>query len=65
MKHNLKQIDAGSATIAVKCMNRLHKRFWALFNKGKSRQVAITAIAREFVGFIWAVMVPVESTANA
>jgi transposase len=61
MKRNLQQIDVESAGIAVKCMNRLHKRFWALFNKGKSRQVAITAITREFVGFIWAMMTPAES----
>lgn len=64
MKSNLKQVDAGSAAIAVKCLNRLNKRFWALLNKGKSRQVAITAIAREFVGFIWAMMVPAAATVN-
>lgn len=62
MKRHLLQIDAGSAGIAVKCMNRLHKRFWALFNKGKTRQVALTAVAREFVGFIWAMMVPQAQT---
>ena len=27
--------------------------------KGKIRPVAITAVAREFVGFIWALMQPV------
>ena len=38
--------------------NSLHKRFWALTPKGKLRPVAITAIARELVGFIWAMMQP-------
>jgi transposase len=56
MKSNLAEVDAHSANIAINCMNRLYKRFWSLANKGKSRQVAITAIAREFVGFIWAMM---------
>lgn len=56
MKANLAEVDARSANIAINCMNRLYKRFWSLTNKGKTRQVAITAIAREFVGFIWAMM---------
>ena len=58
MKSELSQVDASCADIAVKCLKRLHKRFWALIMKGKLRPVAITAIAREFVGFIWAMMQP-------
>jgi transposase len=56
MRSELSQVDAHSAGIAMKCLKRLHKRFWALTLKGKLRPVAITAIAREFVGFIWAMM---------
>lgn len=58
MKADLSQVDAATANTAVKCLKRLHKRFWALSMKGKIRPVAITAIARELVGFIWAVMQP-------
>ena len=58
MKSDLSQLDAHSASIAVKCLKRLHKRYWALTLKGKLRPVAITAIARELVGFIWAMMQP-------
>ena len=58
MKADLAQVDAHSATIAIKCLKRLHKRYWALIMKGKIRPVALTAIAREFVGFIWAMMQP-------
>jgi transposase len=58
MKLDLSKLDAQSAGIAVKCLKRLHKRYWALILKGKLRPVAITAIAREFVGFIWAMMQP-------
>ncbi|UCG65633.1 MAG: IS110 family transposase [Deltaproteobacteria bacterium] len=56
MKHDLTQVDAQSATIAIKCLNRLNKRYWALTMKGKIHPVAITAITREFAGFIWATM---------
>jgi len=58
MKADLDQVDPQSAAIAVKCLKRLHKRYWALIMKGKIRPVALTAIAREFVGFIWAMMQP-------
>jgi len=58
MQHDLAQVDAHSATIALDCLKRLNKRYWALTMKGKIHPVAITAIAREFVGFIWAMMQP-------
>jgi transposase len=62
MKDDLAQVDAHSANIAIKCLKRLHKRYWSLTMKGKIHQVAITAIAREFVGFIWAMMQPQAAT---
>jgi transposase len=58
MKSDLAQVDAQTANTAIKCLKRLHKRYWTLAMRGKIRPVAITAIAREFVGFIWAVMQP-------
>ncbi len=63
MRAALAQLDARGAQIAIDCMKRLHKRFWALSMKGKIRPVAIVAIAREFVGFIWAMMQPVALNA--
>ena len=63
MKSNLAQVDAASSNIAIKCMHRLHKRFWALVIKGKNRNKAKAAIAREFAGFIWAMMTQPESAA--
>lgn len=58
MKSNLAQVDPHSAAIAVKCLKRLNKRYWTLTMKGKLKSIALTAIAREFVGFIWAMMQP-------
>lgn len=63
MKHDLAQVDAQSANIAIKSLKRLHKRYWALTMKGKIHPIATTAIAREFVGFIWAMMQPQPFTA--
>lgn len=34
--------------------SRLHQRYWHLLAAGKSKQVAITAIARELTGHLWA-----------
>jgi transposase len=39
--------------IAWKAQLRLHNRYRRLINNGKSAQVAITAIARELLAFIW------------
>lgn len=41
--------------IAWKAQSRLHQRYRALLRRGKLKNVAVTAVAREFVGFIWAV----------
>jgi transposase len=41
--------------IAWKAQCRLSARYRALVRKGKPKNIAVTAIAREFAGFIWAV----------
>ena len=45
----------GVREIAWKAQHRLAARYRALVKKGKKPVVAITAIARELAGFIWAV----------
>jgi len=49
---------------ALHCMQRLHKRYWAL-EKRKPKNVALVAIAREFAGFVWALMQPRKEAARA
>jgi transposase len=44
--------------LADRAMRRLHVVYWRLTHKGKHHNVAVTACAREFVGFIWALMHP-------
>lgn len=46
--------------IANKAMRRLHERYVRLDDRQKSKQKIITSVARELLGFIWAVGVNVE-----
>ena len=50
--------------IAWKAQHRLYRRYRALIRKGKLKTVAITAIARELAGFLWAVSRQVNPTAT-
>jgi transposase len=41
--------------IAWKAQDRLHRRYRRLVSKGKPRQKAVVAVAREMLGFLWAI----------
>jgi transposase len=43
--------------IADRALHRLHKKYLRLLMKGKHKNTAVTAVARELAGFIWAVQV--------
>ncbi|WML43589.1 hypothetical protein [Neobacillus sp. PS3-40] len=51
--------------ISWKAQNRLHKKYFRLLSRGKESGKAITAVARELAGFIWAVMQEVEDIPQA
>ncbi|HEY6922839.1 MAG TPA: hypothetical protein VI653_05175 [Steroidobacteraceae bacterium] len=51
--------------IAWKAQHRLHNRYSKLSARGKTKQKVVTAVARELLGFIWAIGVQVEQTVNA
>jgi len=42
--------------LSWKAQTRLHRRFWALMQRGLCRQKAVVTVARELSGFIWAMM---------
>ncbi len=46
-------ISAEIKEIAWNAQVRLFKRYWTLVNRGKNRNTATVAIARELIGFIW------------
>ena len=37
-------------------MQRLHRRYWRLVQRGKPTTIAATAVARELTGFVWAAL---------
>jgi transposase len=53
--------------IAQVARERLYRRYWRLVQRGKPKQVAIVAVAREFLGFVWAIATAVaaESAGSA
>ena len=50
---------------AWRAQQRLHRRYRHLVGHGKRSPVAVAAVARELVGFIWAAMTGRESRAAA
>lgn len=46
--------------IAWKAQHRLHGRYVKLASRGKRPQVVATAVARELLGFMWAIATPIE-----
>lgn len=46
--------------ISWKAQHRLHRRYYRLLAKGKTKQKVVTAVARELLGFIWDIGVTVE-----
>ena len=51
--------------IARKAQRRLHRKFHHLaYEKGKSAQVAVVAVARELAGFLWAIGQQFQLVAN-
>ncbi len=53
-----------SKDIAWKAQQRLSFRYRSLVAKGKKSQVAITAVARELVGFMWDISITPRSTTS-
>lgn len=50
---------------ANRALHRLHKKFIRLVLRGKHKNAAVTAVARELAGFIWGVQVCTNQRANA
>ena len=57
-------VPAEITEIAWKAQNRLHKRYMKLTMAGKDRRKVMTAVARELLGFIWAIGIKTEAAAT-
>ena len=57
-----RQVGQSAEVIAIawKAQHRLHGRFRRLLGRGKPPQQVVTAVARELLGFIWAIGVTIE-----
>jgi len=55
LKKRTEGVAAELIDIGWKAQHRLNRRFRILVGRGKTRQVAVTAIARELAGFVWAI----------
>lgn len=53
--------SANMTAISWKAQHRLHNKYYRLLSKGKAAPKAITAVARELAGFIWAIAKEVET----
>ena len=53
-----RQRGAPAATIAIgwRAQRRLHRRYRSLAARGKTKQLIVTAVARELPGFLWAAL---------
>lgn len=61
MTKRLEGIDPEIQAIAWKAQIRLHKKYMKLISRGKSSTVAVTAVARELLGFVWDIARRVEA----
>ena len=62
LKVRQRQCSARVCELAWKAQHRLHQRYARLTGRGKSKQHSVTAVARELLGFIWAIGVEVEGS---
>jgi hypothetical protein len=54
-------LSADVKAIAWKAQHRLRARYRSLMARGKCKQQVVTAVARELLGFIWAIGVAAEA----
>jgi transposase len=65
LRERQKGLPPAVVEIAAKARHRLSARYRRLLARGKPRQQVATAIARELLGFVWAIGVEVERIAAA
>ncbi len=65
LRQRQKKLSAEVIEMAWKAQHRLHGRYRKLMGRGKNQQQTIVALARELLGFIWAIGVQVEAKMQA
>jgi len=62
LRKRQESISEETKEIAWKAQHRLHKRYMRLAAAGKDKRKITTAVARELLGFIWAIGTRAETT---
>ncbi|MRX57078.1 IS110 family transposase [Bacillus idriensis] len=62
LKKRINGLEPTIQAISWKAQNRLNKKYYRLLSRGKESGKAITAVARELAGFIWAITNELEDT---
>lgn len=60
LKRRQQGVSPEVKAISDRAQHRLCRRYWALTARGKPAPTAVTAVARELLGFVWAIGVEVE-----
>ncbi len=60
LKQRQKDVEPTIVEIAWKAQHRLHNKFVTMVVKGKEKNKAVTAVARELLGFIWDIAVKTQ-----
>jgi len=55
IRQRTRRVAPGARALAWKAQMRLHQRYMRLKARGKPQQKVLVAVARELLGFIWAV----------
>lgn len=61
LRKRQKNVSEEVKQIAWKAQHRLHDKYSKLMARGKNKGVVVTAVARELLGFLWAIGVHVEA----
>lgn len=64
LKRRQNGVDPSIQGISWKAQKRLNKKYYGMLSKGKEKGKAVTAVARELAGFIWAITQEVEETSH-
>jgi transposase len=65
LRERQQQVPEPIKELAWKAQHRLHRRYAALSSRGKPAQKVATAIARELLGFVWAIGTRIERDQQA
>jgi len=65
LKQRQQRVSPAVREIAWQAQHRLHQRYRRLLGRGKLKPQVVTAVARELLGFVWAMGIQVESERRA